>query len=133
MRGQISLEFSILFLSLLVVVIITTMIPGMYGFGRTIETSSASLGHGALSKLKTNIDMLSVLDPGSRKVVYIKSPPGIWRINGSNIILEGDGYTISTNCSIVLMSNDSEYKTNLSIIEIYLERRDNNTIYMEWR
>ena len=135
MRGQISLEFSILFLSLLVVVIITTMIPGMYGFGRTIETSSASLGHGALSKLKTNIDMLSVSDPGSRKVVYIKSPPGIWRINGNNITLEGDGYTISTTININninLDSNNNQYETNLSVIRVYLTKIDDNTIYINW-
>ena len=132
MRGQISLEFSILLLSLLIVVIITTIIPGLYGYKKTIETSSASLGHGAMSKLKNNIEMLSVLDPGSAKIVYIKSPPGIWRINGSNITLEGNGFNISTKCSVILMSNVSEYRTNLSVIEIRLEKRNNNTIHMKW-
>ncbi|HIP90144.1 MAG TPA: class III signal peptide-containing protein [Candidatus Nanopusillus sp.] len=132
MRGQISLEFSILFFSLLVVVIITTITPGLYGYKKTIETSSASLGHGAMSKLKNNIEMLSVLDPGSAKIVYIKSPPGIWRINGSNITLEGNGFNISTKCSVILMSNVSEYRTNLSVIEIRLEKRNNNTIHMKW-
>jgi len=133
MRGQISLEFSILLLSLLIVVIITTIIPGLYGYKKTVETSSASLGHGTMSKLRNNIEMLSVLDPGSTKIVYIKSPPGIWRINDNNIILEGNGFNISTNCSVTLTSNVNEYRTNLSVIEIRLEKRGNNTIYMEWR
>jgi len=133
MRGQISLEFSILFLALLVVVIIATIIPGMYGYKKTIETSSASLGHGALSKLKTNIEMLSVLEPGSKKVVYIKSPPGTWKIDSNRITLEGNGFTISTECSVNLDSNYNEYRTNLSVIEIHLEKKDENTVYIEWK
>jgi len=132
MRGQISLEFSILFLSLLVVVIITTIIPGMYGYKKTIDTSSASLGHGALSKLKTNIEMLSVLDPGSRKVVYIKSPPGIWNVSNHTITLKGNGFNISTKCSVNLISNVVPYKTNLSVIEIHLLKVNENTIYINW-
>ena len=132
MRGQISLEFSILFLALLVVVIISTMTPGMFGYKKVIETSSASIGHAALSKLKTNIDMLATTDVGSVKVVYIKSPPGTWEVDGNSIILKGNGYNISTNCSINLNSSVTEYKTNLSVIEIRLEKRSDNTIHMEW-
>ncbi|HIP89958.1 MAG TPA: class III signal peptide-containing protein [Candidatus Nanopusillus sp.] len=132
MRGQISLEFSILFLSLLIVVIITTITPGLYGYKKTIETSHASLGHGALSKLKTNIEMISVLDPGSRKVVYIKSPPGVWKVEGNSITLEGNGFTISTNCDINLRSNVREYRTNLSVIEIYLIKINDDTINIRW-
>jgi len=113
-------------------VIIATIIPGMYGYKKTIETSSASLGHGALSKLKTNIEMLSVLDPGSRKVVYIRSPPGVWEIKDSSIILQGNGFTISTTCDINLDSNDKQYKTNLSVIEIHLEKVNDTTIYINW-
>jgi len=113
-------------------VIIATIIPGMYGYKKTIETSSASLGHGALSKLKTNIEMLSVLDPGSRKVVYIRSPPGVWEIEDSSIILQGNGFTISTTCDINLDSNVKQYKTNLSVIEIHLEKVNDTTIYINW-
>ncbi|WP_292460035.1 class III signal peptide-containing protein [Methanothermococcus sp.] len=130
MRGQISLEFSILFLALLVVVIVSTMTSGMYGYKKTVEVSSASLGHAALSKLKTNIDMLSVADSGSKKLVYIKSPPGIWVVNGTNITLKGNGYNLTTTCSINLTTNEI-YKTNLSVDAVLLERNKNN-IYINW-
>ncbi|GBF36167.1 class III signal peptide-containing protein [Methanofervidicoccus abyssi] len=133
MRGQISLEFSIIFLALLIVVIISTIIPSMYGYGRLVETSLASLGHGALSKLKTNIEMLSVLDPDSRIVVYIRSPPGVWEIDDHNITLRGDGFTISTRCDINLNSNVRYYnRTNLSVIEIHLEKVNDTTININW-
>ncbi|MBW9220717.1 class III signal peptide-containing protein [Methanothermococcus sp. SCGC AD-155-M21] len=131
MRGQISLEFSILFLALLVVVIISTMTPGMFGYKEVIETSSASIGHAALSKLKTNIDMLATTDVGSVKVVYIKSPPGIWEVNGNSITLKGNGYNISTNCNINLSSNYNGYNTNLSTIGVVLTR-NNVGINIEW-
>lgn len=131
MRGQISLEFSILFLALLVVVIISTMTPGMFGYKKVIETSSASIGHAALSKLKTNIDMLATTDVGSVKVVYIKSPPGIWEVNGSNITLRGNGYNITTNCSINLNSNYNSYKTNLSVLRVVLTRTETG-ININW-
>jgi uncharacterized protein (UPF0333 family) len=131
MRGQISLEFSILFLALLVVVIVSTMTPGMYGYKKTIEVSSASLGHSALSKLKNNIERLSVADEGSKKEVLIKSPPGIWRINGTTITLEGDGFKISTNCSINLSTNNNNYATNMSGITVILTRNEND-IYINW-
>ena len=131
MRGQISLEFSILFLALLVVVIISTMTPGMFGYKKVIETSSASIGHAALSKLKTNIDMLATTDVGSVKVVYIKSPPGIWEVNGSNITLRGNGYNITTNCSINLTSNNKSYNTNLSVLGVVLTRTETG-ININW-
>ena len=131
MRGQISLEFSILFLALLVVVIVSTMTPGLYGYKKTIEVSSASLGHAALSKLKANIDMLSVADEGSKKEIYIKSPPGTWKINGSTIILEGNGYNISTTCSINLSTNNNSYNTNLGVMTVVLTRKETN-IYINW-
>ncbi|AEH06580.1 class III signal peptide-containing protein [Methanothermococcus okinawensis] len=130
-RGQISLEFSILFLALLIVIIISTMTPGMYGYKKTIETSSASLGHAALSKLKTNIDILSAADEGSKKIIYIKSPPAIWEINGRNITLAGNGYNITTTCDIDLTSNNYNYKTNMTVIAVTLSRNENN-IYINW-
>ena len=131
MKGQISLEFSILFLALLVVVIISTMTPGMFGYKEVIKTSSASIGHAALSKLKTNIDMLATTDVGSVKVVYIKSPPGIWEVNGNSITLNGNGYNISTNCSINLSSNYNGYATNLSTLRVELTR-NNSGININW-
>ena len=131
MRGQISLEFSILFLALLVVVIVSTMTPGMYGYKKTIEVSSASLGHSALSKLKNNIERLSVADEGSKKEVLIKSPPGIWRINGTTITLEGNGFKISTDCGINLSTNNNNYATNMSGITVILTRNEND-IYINW-
>jgi len=134
MRGQISLEFSILFLSLLIVVIITTITPGLYGYKKTIETSHASLGHGAMSKLKTNIEMLSVLDPGSRKVVYIKSPPGVWLVGNNRILLWGNFNSfISTNFSVNLESNNNVYEVeNLRVIRVHLIKVNDNTVRIEW-
>lgn len=132
MRGQVSLEFSILFLALLIAVIVTTMIPGMYGYKKTVEVSYASLGHGALSKLKTNIEMLSVLDPGSKKVVYIKSPPGVWEVNNNTITLRGDGFNISTSCNVNLKSDVVSYSTDQSIVEIHLLKINDSTICINW-
>ncbi|ABR56908.1 class III signal peptide-containing protein [Methanococcus aeolicus] len=129
-KGQISLEFSILFLALLVAIIVSTMIPGMYGYKKTIETSSASMGHAALSKLKTNIDMLSVADAGSKKVVFVKSPPAKWEISGRNIILKGNGYNITTTCDIDLTSTGN-YSTNMGGITIELTRNEND-IFINW-
>ncbi len=131
MRGQISLEFSILFLALLVVVIVSTMTPGMYGYKKTIEVSSASLGHAAVSKLKNNIEMLSVSDVGSKKTILIKSPPGTWKINGTTITLEGHGFNISTNCSIRLNTNNNNYATNMSGLTVILTRNENN-VSINW-
>jgi uncharacterized protein (UPF0333 family) len=131
MRGQVSLEFSILFLALLIVVIVSTMTPGMYGYKKTVEVSSASLGHAALSKLKSNIERLSVADEGSKKEVLIKSPPGIWRINGTTITLEGNGFKISTDCGINLSTNNNNYATNMSGITVILTRNEND-IYINW-
>jgi len=133
MRGQISLEFSILLLSLLIVIIITTIIPGLYGYKKVVETSSASLGHGALSKLKTNIEMLAVLDEGSKKIVYIRSPPGTWKVGDRNITFEGEGFEISTTCSVNLESDNNEYRVeNLRVIRVHLEKVDANTVRIEW-
>ncbi|MBW9223569.1 class III signal peptide-containing protein [Methanothermococcus sp. SCGC AD-155-E23] len=133
MRGQISLEFSLLLLAMIVVVLISTITPGLYGFKKVTITSYASLGHGALSKLKTNIEMLSVLDVGSKKVVYIKSPPGIWRIEDRGITFEGEGFEISTSCSVNLESDNTEYQVeNLQVIRVHLEKVDENTIRIEW-
>ena len=133
MRGQVSLEFSLLLLAMIVVVLISTITPGLYGFKKVTTTSYASLGHGALSKLKTNIEMLSVLDVGSRKVVYIKSPPGIWRIEDRGITFEGEGFEISTNCSVNLESNNNTYEVNnLRVIKVCLEKVNNTTVYIEW-
>jgi uncharacterized protein (UPF0333 family) len=132
MRGQISLEFSILFLALLIVVIISTMTPGMYGYKKTIESSSASLGHAALSKLKTNIDMLSVADVGSKKTILIKSPSAVWTIDNRTITLKGNGYNISTTCSVDLKTNNNNYSTNMSGITVELIKNESDTIYINW-
>lgn len=131
MRGQISLEFSILFLALLIVVIVSTMTPGMYGYKKTIEVSSASLGHAAVSKLKNNIEMLSVADAGSRKTILIKSPPGTWRVDGTTINFEGNGFNISTSCNIQLSTNHPIYATNMRGLTVILIRNENN-VYINW-
>ena len=132
MRGQISLEFSILFLALLIVVIVSTMTPGMYGYKKTIESSSASLGHAALSTLKTNIEMLSVADVGSKKTILIKSPPAVWTIDNRTITLKGNGYNISTTCSVDLKTNNNNYSTNMSGITVELIKNESDTIYINW-
>ena len=132
MRGQVSLEFSILFLALLIVVIVSTMTPGMYGYKKTIESSSASLGHAALSTLKTNIEMLSVADVGSKKTILIKSPPAVWTIDNRTITLKGNGYNISTTCSVDLKTNNNNYSTNMSGITVELIKNESDTIYINW-
>jgi uncharacterized protein (UPF0333 family) len=131
MRGQISLEFSILFLALLIVIIVSTMTPGLYGYKKTIEVSSASLGHAAVSKLKNNIEMLSVADEGSRRTVLIKSPPGVWNISDNTISFKGNGYTITTTCDIKLETNKPTYSTNMRGLTATLTRLDNK-IYINW-
>ncbi len=131
-RGQISLEFSILFLALLIVIIISTITPGMYGYKKTIEVSTASLGHAAVSELKSNIEILAATDEGSKKEVLLKSPPGIWEINGTRIIFKGGGgYVITANCSIPLTSNIYKYPTNMSGITVILTRTSDG-VYINW-
>ena len=133
MRGQISLEFSILLLAMIVVVLITTITPGLYGFREVVKTSHASLGHGSLSKLRTNIEMLSVSDTGCTQVVYIRSPPATWSIDGRNITLSGNGFRISTTCSIDLVSNNNPYRVGeLRVIRVNLRKVNDTTVSIEW-
>ncbi len=130
-RGQISLEFSILFLAMLVVVVVSVMIPGMYGYKKTIEVSSASINHAAMSKLKSNIDILSTSGVGSKKIVYLKVLPGKWTINNRDIILYGNGYNISTKTNIDLETNNPNYESGRAEIIVELYRYD-NSIYINW-
>lgn len=107
------------------------MTPGLYGYKKTIEVSSASLGHAAVSKLKNNIEMLSVADEGSRRTVLIKSPPGVWNISDNTISFKGNGYTITTTCDIKLETNKPTYSTNMRGLTATLTRLDNK-IYINW-
>ncbi|EHP86567.1 class III signal peptide-containing protein [Methanotorris formicicus] len=124
MRGQISLEFTIIILAFLVAVVITTMGPGLYGMDKSVKSASASLAHAAMSKLKTNIELLALSDEGSSKVVYIKSPPGTWKVDGKTITFIGNGYSITATCSIDIVAN-KDYQTGMNVVPINLTRRDN--------
>jgi len=129
-KGQVSVEFIILFLALLVAVVVSTMTPGIFGLNKTIELSSASLAHAALSKAKNNVELLSASDPGSSKLVYIKSPVSKWEFDNRSIYVSGKGFNISTNTTIDIKSElgDSSFSYNvnsLKIITINMTRMDN--------
>ncbi len=125
MRGQVSLEFTILFLALLVAIIISTMVPGIYGLDKSVKVSAASLAHAALSNVKNNVEMLSVADAGSSKTIYIKSPPAEWDIAEGNITVSGNGFTIRTTCNIdIVNSTTVPFSTNMSTIKVVLTRYD---------
>lgn len=127
MKGQVSLEFTILFLALLVAIIISTMVPGIYGLDKSIKVSAASLAHAALSNVKNNIEMLSVADVGSSKTLYVKSPPAEWNMDGRNITVSGNGFTIRTTSNIdIVNSTTVPFTTNMSIIRVVLTRYDNH-------
>ncbi|AEF96514.1 class III signal peptide-containing protein [Methanotorris igneus] len=127
-KGQISLEFTIIILAFLIAMVITTMGPGLFGMDKSVKTASASLAHAAMSKLKTNIELLAVADEGSSKIVYIKSPPGNWTVDGNNITFIGNDYNVSTICSkrLKLIVNGTEKNSftvpTMSIIGCKLTR-----------
>jgi uncharacterized protein (UPF0333 family) len=128
-KGQVSVEFIILFLALLVAIVISTMTPGVFGLTKTVELSSASLAHAALSKVKSNVEMLSVSDEGSLKLVYVKSPSSKWEFNNKSINVVGDGFNISTTTSIGVKKSDGSSSFSytvptLKIITVELERKD---------
>lgn len=128
-KGQVSVEFIVLFLALLVAIVVSTMTPGVFGLNKTIELSSASLAHAALSKAKNNVELLSASDPGSSKLVYIKSPVSKWEFDNKSIYVSGKGFNISTNTSISLKNElgDSSFSYNvnsLKIITINMTRMD---------
>jgi len=85
MRGQISIEFSILLLAGLIAIIIASAWPGLYGLHKTAKVSSMSLAHAAVAKMKQNIEMVSAGDVGTKKMIYIKSPPGNWTASGHEL------------------------------------------------
>jgi len=120
-KGQVSVEFIVLFLALLVAIVVSTMTPGVFGLNKSVEVSSASLAHAALSKVKTNIEVLSVSGEGSSKMVYVKSPPSTWVCEGKTIHVSGNGFDISTNTSITLSSENKTVPT-LMILSINLTR-----------
>jgi len=128
-KGQVSVEFIVLFLALLVAIVVSTMTPGVFGLNKTVELSSASLAHAALSKAKNNIELLSSSDPGSSKLVYIKSPVSRWEFDNRSIHVSGKGFNISTNTTIDLKSEsgDSSFSYSvptLKIIIINMTRMD---------
>ncbi|MBA2862427.1 class III signal peptide-containing protein [Methanococcus maripaludis] len=124
-KGQVSVEFIVLFLALLVAIVVSTMTPGIFGLNKSVELSSASLAHAALSKVKSNIELLSVSGSGSYKMVYVKSPPSNWEFGNRTIRITGNGFNISTNTSIDL--NTGTYTVeSLKILSVNLTRNDNN-------
>uniref|UniRef100_A9A861 Class III signal peptide n=1 Tax=Methanococcus maripaludis (strain C6 / ATCC BAA-1332) TaxID=444158 RepID=A9A861_METM6 len=124
-KGQVSIEFIVLFLALLVAVVVSTMTPGIFGLNKSVELSSASLAHAALSKVKSNIELLSVSGEGSYKMVYVKSPPANWTFENRTIRVVGNGFNISTNTSIDLDDYERGVPT-LKILSVNLTRNDNN-------
>ncbi|MBB6497508.1 class III signal peptide-containing protein [Methanococcus maripaludis] len=128
-KGQVSVEFIVLFLALLVAVVVSTMTPGIFGLNKSVELSSASLAHAALSKVKSSVELLSVSDPGSSKMVYVKSPISKWVINNRSISISGDGYNISTNTTVTLKNklgstSFTHETTSLKILTVNLTRMD---------
>ena len=128
-KGQVSIEFIVLFLALLVAVVVSTMTPGIFGLNKSVELSSASLAHAALSKVKSNIELLSVSGEGSYKMVYVKSPPATWEFEDRTIRVTGNGFNISTNTSIDLDPVAGTYPiTSLKILSVNLTRADDKVI-----
>ncbi|WP_459201784.1 class III signal peptide-containing protein [Methanococcus sp. CF] len=128
-KGQVSVEFIVLFLALLVAVVVSTMTPGIFGLNKTVELSSASLAHAALSKVKNNIELLAASDKGSSKLVYVKSPISKWEFDNHTVSLSGDGYNVSTNTTVALKntlgSSSFSYNiTSLKIVTVTLTRMD---------
>ena len=129
MRGQISIEFSILLLAGLIAIIIASAWPGLYGLAKTAKVSSMGLAHTAVAKMKQNIEMVSTGDVGTKKMIYIKSPPGNWTASGNEVSFHHANFniTISTNCSLsVIMNNVSINK--IKVITAYIEKINNTHV-----
>jgi uncharacterized protein (UPF0333 family) len=123
MRGQISIEFSILLLAGLIAILIASAWPGLYGLHKTAVVSSMSLAHAAVAKMKQNIEMVSAGDVGTKKIIYIKSPPGNWTASGNELLFHHANFniTVSTNCSLsIIMNNTPINKTE--VISVCIEK-----------
>jgi len=131
MRGQISLEFSLLFLGVLLAVIIAVGYPGMFGLKKTTEISSMSLAHAAVSKMKQNIELVAAADEGTMKIVYIKCPPGTWESNGNILYFYRNGsikFNITTECSVNINLNGNKTISNARIINAIIKKVNNTHI-----
>ncbi|MCS3900675.1 class III signal peptide-containing protein [Methanococcus voltae] len=132
-KGQISMEFSILFLALLASVVVATIIPGLFGLDKTTEVAKASLAHGSLSNLKSNIQMMDTLDEGSYKLVRVKSPSeSTWNFATNNITVSGDGFeVVATFDSDIQMLNGSSIYVNTSKLLSFKLLKEDNRIKIE--
>jgi uncharacterized protein (UPF0333 family) len=132
MRGQISIEFSILLLAGLIAILIASTLPGIDGLDKTAEVSSMSLAHAAVAKMKQNIEMVSAGDVGTKKVIYIKSPPGNWTASGHELrFYRTDHFdiNISTNCSLsIIMDNAPINVSNIKVITVCIEKINNTHV-----
>ena len=118
-RGQISLEFSLLFLGVLLAIVIAVGYPGMFGFNKSVSISSMSLAHAAVSKMKQNIELVSSADEGTMKIVYIKCPPGTWGANNNILYFYRDGnikFNITAKCDINIILNGNKTVSTPKII-----------------
>ncbi|ADC70007.1 Protein of unknown function DUF361 [Methanocaldococcus sp. FS406-22] len=118
-NGQISLEFSLLFLGVLLAIVIAVGYPGMFGFKKTVSISSMSLAHAAVSKMKQNIELVAAADEGTTKIVYIKCPPGYWGANKNIVYFYRDGdikFNITANCNININLNGNKTVSTAKII-----------------
>ncbi|ACV24741.1 Protein of unknown function DUF361 [Methanocaldococcus fervens AG86] len=124
-KGQISLEFSLLFLAVLLAIIIAVGYPGMFGLKKTVDISSMSLAHAAVSKMKQNIDLVAAADEGTTKIVYIKCPPGHWEANNNVLrFYRNDDvkFNIITNCSSDIALNGNTTISEAKIIGVKIEK-----------
>ena len=123
MRGQISVEFSILLLAGLIAILIASAWPGLYGLSKTAKVSSMSLAHAAVAKMKQNIEMVSAGDVGTKKMIYIKSPPGNWTASGNKLAFHHANFniTVSTNCSLSIIMNNTPIN-KIKVISVYIEK-----------
>ena len=130
MRGQISIEFSILLLAALLAVLIASVWPGLYGLAETGKVSSMSLAHATVTKMKQNIEMVFSGDVGTRKTVYIKCPPGNWTASGKELKFYRPNYfNISTNCSAsIIMGNTPININKTKVITVYIEKINNTHV-----
>jgi len=118
-KGQISLEFSLLFLGVLLAIVIAVGYPGMFGLKKTVSVSSMSLAHAAVSKMKQNIELVAAADEGTTKIVYIKCPPGYWGVNKNILYFYRDGdvkFNITANCNININLNGNKTVSTAKII-----------------
>ena len=130
MRGQISIEFSILLLAALLAILIASAWPGLYGLAKTGKVSSMSLAHAAVAKMKQNIEMVSAGDVGTKKMIYIKSPPGNWTASGNELSFYHANFKrfkVSTNCSLSIIMNNVSI-ANAKVITVCIEKINNTHV-----